>query len=146
MSPRKVAEKLRKMWGKALYMAPNRPGGSTSASSATNTFSSAMSRLTVARIPIGSQSPGNDTPGASLGIWRYRVRLIQGSSPSRIAGVALCGAHPREGGERLADYGDLALKRLWWAMVLLRSSRAERRNLSSVIPGQPKGLNPAKRW
>jgi hypothetical protein len=33
MSPRKVAEKPRKRWGKALYIAPNRPGGSTSASS-----------------------------------------------------------------------------------------------------------------
>ena len=39
MSPRKVAEKVRKRWGKALYIAPNRPGGSTSASSGTNTFS-----------------------------------------------------------------------------------------------------------
>jgi len=47
-----------------------------------------MSRLTVARIPIGSHSPAKDTPGASLGIWRYRVRSIQGSSPSRMAGVA----------------------------------------------------------
>ena len=94
MSPRKVAEKLRKRWGKALYMAPNRPGGSTSASSATNTFSSNMSRLTVARIPIGSQSPGKDTPGMSLGIRRYKVRSIQGSSPSRIAGVAKYGAQP----------------------------------------------------
>jgi len=37
MSPRKVAEKLKKRWGKALYMAPNRPGGSTSESSGTKT-------------------------------------------------------------------------------------------------------------
>src|SRR6266480_2691677 len=60
MTPRKVAEKLRKRWGKALYIAPNRPGGSTSASSGTNTLSSTMSRLTVARIPIGSQAPAAD--------------------------------------------------------------------------------------
>src|SRR5580693_5244141 len=65
MRPRKVAEKLRKRWGKTLYIAPNRPGGSTSASSGTNTSWSNMSRLTVARIPIGSHSPGKDTPGAS---------------------------------------------------------------------------------
>jgi hypothetical protein len=31
MSPRKVAEKLSKRWGQALYMAPNTPGGSTAA-------------------------------------------------------------------------------------------------------------------
>ena len=47
-----------------------------------------MSRLTVPRMPMGSHSPGNVTPGASFGICKYSVRSIQGSSPSRIAGVA----------------------------------------------------------
>src|SRR5260370_860033 len=56
--------------GTALYRAPNAPGGRTSPSSGTNTSWSRMSRLTVPRIPIGAHSPGNDTPGASLGTWR----------------------------------------------------------------------------
>ena len=69
MRPRKVAQKVRgESWGKALYMAPNRPGGNTSPSSGTNTSWSSMSRLTVPRIPIGSQSPGKDTPGAAFEI------------------------------------------------------------------------------
>src|SRR6266446_641608 len=64
MRPRKVAQKVRgESWGKALYMAPNVPGGRTSPSSGTNTSWSSMSRLTVPRIPIGSHSPGNDAPG-----------------------------------------------------------------------------------
>src|SRR5437762_2744426 len=53
MSPRKVAEKLRERWGKALYMAPNRPGVSTSASSRMNTSWSTMSRLAV-RLSVDS--------------------------------------------------------------------------------------------
>jgi hypothetical protein len=71
MRPMKVAQKVRgERCGKALYMAPNTPGGSTSPSSGTNTSCSSMSRLTVARMPIASQSPGNETPGASFEIWR----------------------------------------------------------------------------
>src|SRR5712692_2108985 len=56
MRPRKVAQKVRgESWGKALYMAPNMPGGSTSPSSETNTSWSSMSRLTVPRIPIAGE-------------------------------------------------------------------------------------------
>ena len=46
--------------------------------------------MAVPRIPIESQSPEKDTPGVSLGIWRYRVRSIHGSSPSRICGSNTC--------------------------------------------------------
>ena len=71
MIPRKVAEKVNgERCGKALYMAPKRPGGNTSPSSGTKTSLRTMSRLTVPRMPMGSHSPGKLTPGASFGTLR----------------------------------------------------------------------------
>ena len=70
MRPRKVAENESAPWGNVSKSIPNPPGGRRLRSSVTKTRVRTMSRLTVARIPVGSQSPWNSTPGASPGTAR----------------------------------------------------------------------------
>ena len=72
------------MCGKRLAAWKYRPSGIRRAACGTNTSFSSSVRLTVPRMPSGSQSPTTLTPGASAGTARYSESRIDAPGLSTV--------------------------------------------------------------